>query len=121
MSYMTNEEYVRRLGILYQKVLDLRTDDDYVVNQPQMDRLMDVMNFFLDEAGEQDGEVQPVKLIPKREHGGVTATFIVFDIYGDKIQRFCDVMRFTSAISIHSIGEDGICISCTVPNVFVHK
>ena len=120
MSHMTNEEYVRRLGILYQKVLDLRTDDDYVVNQPQMDRLMSIMEFFLDAAERLDGEVQPVKLIPREEHGGVTASFLVFDIYGDDVQKFCDVMRFASTIGIDAT-EDGVCIECTVPNVFVHK
>lgn len=115
---MTGEEYVRRLGVLYDEILRLRKDDDYAVNQPQMDKLVAVLNFFLDAASELDGKVEPVMLAPKEEHGGVTATFLVFDIYGDKVQRFCDVMRHTSAITIDS-ADEGICISCTVPDVFV--
>ena len=117
---MTNEEYVRRLGLLYNNVLSLRDDNDYVINQPQMDKLVEVLTFFLDEGKKQDGKVEPVKLIPREEHGGVTATFLVFDIYGDTVQRFCDVMRHTSAITIDGV-EDGICISCTIPEVFVPK
>lgn len=115
---MTNEEYVQRLGRLYNKIINLRKDDDYVINQPQMDKLIEVLNFFLDTAKECNGEVEPVKLIPRTEHGGVTATFVVFDIVGEVVQRFCDVMRYTSAITIDST-EDGICISVTVPEVFV--
>lgn len=115
---MTNQEYVERLGKLYDKVLHLRNDDNYVINQPQMDKLIEVLNFFLDTAQKCNGQVEPVKLIPRAEHGGVTATFVVFDIIGDDIQRYCDVMRYTSAITIDST-EDGICISVTVPEVFV--
>jgi len=115
---LTNEEYVKRLGQLYEKVLSLREDDNYVINQPQMDKLVEVLNFFLDTAKKCNGKVEPVKLMPKAEHGGVTATFVVFDIYGDDIQKYCDVMRHTSAITIDGT-EDGICISVTVPEVFV--
>lgn len=115
---MTNAEYAKRLGSLYDKILQLREDDNYVINQPQMDKLIEVLDFFLDTAKKCSGEVEPVKLTPRTEHGGVTATFIVFDIVGDDIQRYCNVMRHTSAITIDGT-EDGICISVTVPNVFV--
>lgn len=118
---MTNEEYVRRLGILYNKVLSLRKDSDYIVNQPQMEKLVAVLEFFLDMADELEGKVEPVQLSPKEEHGGVTATFLVFDLYGDKIPRFCDVMRGCSAIGIDANTNGEVCISCTIPEVFVHK
>lgn len=117
---MTNEEYVKRLGQLYDKVLSLRDDDDYVINQPQMDKLIEVLNFFLDTAQKCNGKVEPVKLTPRAEHGGVTATFLVFDIYGEDIKKYCKVMSYTSAITIDGT-EDGICISVTVPEVFVPK
>lgn len=115
---MTDAEYVKRLTLLYQKVLSLREDKDYVINQPQAEKLIKVLTFFMDEVEDQDGELEPVRLVPKEEHGGVTATFLVFDLYGEKVQRFCDVMRVCSAITIDSI-EEGVCISCTIPEVFI--
>ena len=118
MILLTNEEYVKRLGQLYEKVLSLRDDDNYVINQPQMDKLVEVLNFFLDAAQKCNGKVEPVKLTPRAEHGGVTATFLVFDIYGEDIQKYCKVMSYTSAITIDA-AEDGICMSVTVPEVFV--
>ena len=121
MSHMSNEEYVARLGTLYYKILSLRDDKDYVVNQPQMDKLVEVLNFYLDESEKQGGKVDPTVLSPREQHGGVTATFVVFDIIGDTIQRFCDVMRHTSAITIDATTDGEVCISCTVPNVFVPK
>lgn len=118
MILLTNEEYVKRLGQLYEKVLSLRDDDNYVINQPQMDKLIEVLNFFLDAAQKCNGKVEPVKLTPRAEHGGVTATFLVFDIYGEDIQKYCKVMSYTSAITIDAT-EYGICMSVTVPEVFV--
>lgn len=120
MSNISNEKYVEKLAAMYSQIMDLRKDDDYVVNQPQMDHLMKIVEFFIDAANEQGGKVQPLKLIPREERGGVTASFVVFDIFGEQVLRFCDVMRNASAISIDG-GEDCIYISCTVPNVFIHK
>ena len=68
MILLTNEEYVKRLGQLYEKVLSLRDDDNYVINQPQMDKLIEVLNFFLDAAQKCNGKVEPVKLTPRAEH-----------------------------------------------------
>lgn len=118
---MTNEEYVRRLGILYNKVLSLRKDSDYIINQPQMEKLVALIEFFMDMANELEGKVEPVQLQPKEEHGGVTATFLVFDLYGEKVLRFCNVMKECSAITIDTTIQGEVCISCTIPDVFVHK
>lgn len=118
---MTDEQYVQRLGFIYNKVLSLRKDEDYIVNQPQMDKLVAVLDFFLDTAKKLDGKVESVDLTPREEHGGVTATFLVFDLYGEAIPRFCDVMRGCSAIGIDTTIKGEVCIACTIPNVFVHK
>lgn len=117
---MTDTEYAKCLALLYQQVLNLREDKDYVINQPQGEKLIKVLDFFMDEVRDQDGMLEPVRLVPREEHSGVTATFLVFDLYGEKVQRFCDVMNACSAITVDST-EEGVCISCTVPNVFVRR
>ncbi len=118
---MTDMEYVRHIGTLYQMTLSLRDDSDYVVNQPQMDKLLAVLDFFKEAVKDMDGILEAVDLRPKEEHGGITATFLVFHIYEDKVQKFCDVMRECSAIGIDTKLDGSVRISCTVPNVFVHK
>lgn len=119
---MNNEEYVRRLGQLYNEVMSLRKDEDYVVNQAQMEKFIDVLDFFRDMVSDDsDGEITDIDLAPKEENGGITATFIVFDVYGENVKRYCDVMRHCSAIGIEARLNDKICISVTVPEVFKHK
>ena len=65
-----------------------------------MDKLIEVLDFFLNAARKSNGKVEPVSLKPKEEHGGVTATFIVFDIYGNE-----DIKRFSEIKSLLVEGE----------------
>ena len=118
---LTNEEYLAHLGSLYDKIMSLRKDSDYVVNQPQMDKFIEVLSFFRDTTKELNGRIEPVELIPREEHGGITAEFMVFDLSGDDVQRFCSVMQHVSAIDIDAKTDGTICIAVTVPNVFIHK
>ena len=118
--YLTNEEYLAKFGAAYKKLMSLRKDDDYIINEKQAVRLVQIMNFFMDAAKKLGGHVEPLKLVPHEEHGGVTATFLVFDISGDDVKQFCNVMKHASTIGIEAT-DDGICIDCTVPNIFIRK
>lgn len=118
---MTDEEYVTRLGKIYQHILSLRKDSDYVINQPQMDKLIELLNYFLAKAKALDGEVQKVNLKPAEINGGITAHFLVFDTHGEDVQRFCKVLSYCSSIGIDALESGDVCIDCTVPQVFVPK
>ena len=118
---MTDAEFLTKLSALYKIVLSFRKDDDYEINQTQMDKLCNLYRFFLDTAGKLDGEVEPFKLVPKEEHGGVVAKFLVFDVYGENVKRFSDAISACSAIGVEALADGRVCIDCTVPNVFVEK
>lgn len=119
---MTNEEYARRLGELYGEVMSLRKDEDYTINQPQMDKLCKVLELCIDSTIFHDSEVESVNLIPREEHGGVTVTFVLMSLNGEEeVARFCDVMRGCSAISIDATVDAKACISCTIPDVFIRN
>lgn len=115
---MNNLENIKHITQLYGAVLNLRKDDDYVVNKPQMDKFIEMLEFFINIVYKNKGYVEPIKLLPKAEHGGVTASFIVLDIYGDDIQKYCKIMSYASAITIDGT-ENGICISATIPEIFI--
>lgn len=118
---MTDEQ-MRRLGAIYEEIMALRSDDEYAVNPTQLQKLVDVINFFLDikeKDEDEDMKVDVSESSPKYEHGGVTVSFWAFDICGDDIQRFCNVIRYTSALSIDATTEGFVRLSVTIPNVFV--
>lgn len=118
---MTNEEFVRRFSILYNELRNLRKNTDYIINKPQLDKLTAIAEFFRDAAKKQGGKVKFEKLEPRDERGGVTAEFVVFDVHGEDVQRFCEVMKACSAIGIDAKTTGEVCIGCTVPNVFILK
>lgn len=110
--------FIKKFGQIYEQVMKLRKNEDYVVNPIQMDRFLDLVQFFIRKAEEYGDKVEVEKTEPKQEFGGVTATFLVFGVNGDEVREFCKVLKYCSAISIDAV-EDGVAISCTVPGVFV--
>lgn len=119
---MSNSEYLKSFGKLYERVIALRNDDDFQINEPQMVKFFEVYEFFTKAAKETDtAKVEPIKLVPREEHGGITATFVVFDMYGEILEDFKKIVQHLSALTIDAVGEDEICISVTVPSVFIPK
>ena len=119
---MNDQEFLAIIGRLQQSAMDARKNEDYVINPVQLKKFQALVKCFYDACdGARYGTLDSVNLIPKEVHGGITASFSVFDLYGEQIPRFCDALRECSAFSIDVTNEDKVCISCTVPNVFVRR
>lgn len=116
-----NDEFVQKMSVIHDYVMRIRKDSDYIVNQPQMDKLTALVEFFIEVSKRTAGNVLPVDLRPAAEHGGVVAHFWYFNVAGSKVKSFCDVAQHCSAISIDALDTGEVCISCTIPNVFVRK
>jgi len=118
-----DEWFIKKFGQIYERVMELRENNDYVVNPGQMDKFLDLISFFMSKASKYDDDfVEIEKNDPKQEFGGVTATFVVFDLHGAaEVQGFCKVLKCCSAISIEATSDGMVCISCTVPDVFVRN
>lgn len=117
---MTDAEFAGRITALHEQFLSLRDNKDFVLNPPQADKLAKLILFFMDEAAAQQGSVEPVHLEAREEYGGVTAVFPVFSLKGEAVSRFGEALKACSALSIDA-SDDGVCISCTIPNIFVLK
>lgn len=119
---MDNNEYLKSFGKLYEKVIALRNDDDFLINEPQMVKFFEVYEFFTKAAGETEtAKVEPIKLVPREEHGGITATFVVFDMYGEILEDFKKIVQYVSALTVDAVNDGAVCVSVTVPNVFIQK
>lgn len=120
----TDEEFVAALGKMYRDMVESRDPKEYGVNRVQMQKLVTLHQFFIDlkkSMNMEDSVVEELKLDPREICGGVTARYTLIDIYGDQVQRFADAIRGCSAVGIEPIidGDGAVCISCTVPDVFV--
>ena len=106
---------------LIEEELESRDNSDYKPEVVQFQKLVDSYAFFVDYAKENGGRVDKVELVPKMEHCGITAYYILFAPFGDELDRFKKVIQDASAISIDSLETGEVCISINIPNVFVRK
>ena len=105
----------------YNEYVDALDNSDYEINKPQMAKLIELYDFFVDALKNTSGKVELHTPVPKKLHGGIDIYCRLFYIYFDDIQRFSNVMKGASAVSIDAMTDGTVNISITVPNVYKHK
>lgn len=118
---LSDEEFARRFKAACEEEMRRTDTDDLMIDPVQLSKLNDLVGFFKKAAKDLGGRIVSIDLNPVLPPNGVTANFVVFDLAGDDVKRFCDVVRECSAISMDVTDTDEICISCTIPGVFIHK
>ena len=118
---ISDAEFARRIASLTDELMATVSTDDLQVNPEQLKKFNDLVDFFRRSAKDLGGRIESVNITPAIGVGDLTANFVVFDIAGDDIQKYCDVIRNCSAISMDVTTDQQICISCTVPNIFTLK
>ena len=118
---MSDEEFCRMFGEEWEAILKDRNDEDYVINRPQWMKMLRVLKYFSDLADSCNGELVPTHVQPCLEHGGVTVYFTVLDLQGNDIIGFCHALALTNAVTIDSTTDGRVCISVSIPNVYIHK
>lgn len=113
------DDIVRYLGQLYWQMLSRRRNEDYEINPVQMDRFLALLQFLKDRVDpEFDEGIESFHLEAKEIHGGFSVQFCVFDLHGDEIPVFAQLLSCCSALSIDATSDSQICISVTIPDVF---
>lgn len=115
---MTNEQFVKKFGKEYLSIINKAEELNYEINEVQFEKLHNLLVFFRNYIKENGGSAEPINLNPREIHSGLTVSFVVFNITGDEIQKFCDVIKNTTALSIDATSDERICISMTIPDIF---
>lgn len=115
------DEYIKQMWELYEQEMASRNSDDYEVNPEQMRKYAVAYGFFADLVKKNGGRIDPIRIAPVEENGGVTAYFPVFYLTGEEVARFAEVMKSVSALSIDSLADGTVCISFNIPKIFKHK
>lgn len=116
---MNNEQFVKKFGKQYLTLLEKAETMHYTVNEVQFEKLINLCNFFQDYIKENGGKAEPINLNPAEIHSGLTVEFVLFNIIGNEIQEFCEAIKGTTALSIDTTTDGKVCISMTVPDIFV--
>lgn len=99
--------------------MDALDDDDYVINEEQFAKFLGVILFFIKNSKGKVARLDRVELVPRGQHGNLNAYFPLFYASGDEMEMFSEVIKCLSAITIDATSDEEICISITVPNVFI--
>lgn len=113
----SKRDFCQYISRLWHEEMNSRRNEDYEENPEQMNKLRTIVDCFLDLSADLDGEIEPIRLIPKEVHGGITATFTLVYLDGDSVKHFCEALSACSAITMEAT-DRGVCISCTIADVF---
>lgn len=119
-SSISDEEFAKRFIAAYEAAMQNIDPDEYTVDPVQVKKLNDLIEFFKQSANELGGKIESID-VGIGISNGITANFIVFDLFGDEVERFSDVIRHCSAVTMDVTESNEISISCTIPSIFVHK
>lgn len=117
---MTDFEFARLFTERYNKMLTELDDADYELNLEQFEKLDRIIKLFSNLVSDSSGKIDSIDMIPRMEHGGVTATITLVYVKGEEVKEFCSALSEASAITMDAT-DDGVCISVTVPHVFRRK
>lgn len=115
---MTEDELIIELGKCYNTVMSEKKNEDYGVNRTQLKKLFDAVKFFEEAIKDGDGRIEKLRLVPKEESGGFTASFAAMNLYDEAVSELFDVLKDATALSIDSTADGRVEISTTFPEVF---
>lgn len=115
---MTGDELIIELGKCYNTVMSEKKNEDYGVNRTQLKKLFDAVKFFEEAIKDGDGRIEELRLVPKEESGGFTASFAAMNLYDEAVSELFDVLKDATALSIDSTADGRVEISTTFPEVF---
>ena len=115
---MEENDYFAQISKQVFSLIESQNDNDFEIDDEQYAKLLHAVAFFYEAAKCGSGSVEPCHLVPKYEHGGVTAYFRVFDLDQRRIKEFCKVLQNSSSATIDSTTDGFVCVSLTIPNIF---
>lgn len=115
---MTEDKLIIELGKCYDTVMSEKKNEDYGVNRAQLKKLFDAVKFFEEAIKDSDGRIEELRLVPKEESGGFTASFAVMSLYDKAVSELFDVLKDATVLSIDSTADGRVEISTTFPEIF---
>jgi len=118
---MNYEEYAKIIWSIYEETMAKENDDDYELNEIQMQKLIDAYEFFSKIAEESNGRVEDINLSPRETTGHITTYFTLLYFDNEKLKVFSNVVDSMCALSIDATIDGEVCVDFTVPGVFKKK
>lgn len=116
---MDIHEFSNAYAQAYKDLMETRSDDDYVRNEKQCNKMLEAIEFF---SGMEYCEIVEIEVVPRLVHGGLTVRFEdMFYTNGNELLKFSNILNSFSAISIHVENDKDIVMSFVIPYIFKRK
>lgn len=116
---MNNEEFAKYLG---EQITSFEDEMSYAhkkINEEQYQKFYNVTKFFENYIQKfEQGKIVDFRMKPNEISCGLTAEFVLLDIWGDNLKEFIKALEGCSAISFEATLDGKVCVSLTVPDVF---
>ena len=118
---MDDFEFAKRFQGGLEKYLQETSDEDFTLNPPQALAFSTLVCRLKALAQKTDGTVEPIHLVPRLGYGDVTAYLPLLALQGEEVHKLCCALRCATAVTVDALIDGNICISITVPDVFIEK
>lgn len=118
---MSEDEFISKLAKKYKEVMDKRRDKDYELNESNWLKFLSVVEYFKDMAKKQCCKMDAVTVIPNEQHGSVSVTLDLFDVYKDEVKAFADIISLVDVFEIYPLINDEISLCVQVNNIYENK
>ena len=116
------DKFAKQFLTLAEKIIADEKDEDYVVNQPQADLLVEVNLYFMRIIDESVGESVTAHIgSPKERHGYVTAIMGLLDLDKKEFDEFSQIISKCSGVTFTARTDGMFYVETLVPNVFIKK
>lgn len=114
---MNDKELLEKAFMAYQREIQSRSNLDYKINSEQWAKLLRARDFL----SRHCDDVEDISIRPSTTVGGITAYTTLLFLNGEEIQEFADIIGSSSALSIDATIDGDVCVSFTIPDIFVKK
>ena len=124
-SIVEDDDFIRGfLGDVFElasEELNRRDNADYEIDPDNMQYLVMAYRFFIKKAHDHNGKIDPFVYNPKEEVGHLDAHFYFFELSGDDLLGFSEILSHASAISIDATLDGVTHFSMNFPSVYRKK
>lgn len=119
---LNDREYLRRAWRVFQEEVSRRNNNDYIINEEQMEKLFSTIqfaNFMVNRWG--NGAVRTSSLEPRFKNGDVIVKCITFPVDENEMPAFRTILSYCSGFNVEPVLDDKVELTFTIPDVFKLK
>ena len=116
-----SDDFLKFAVDVYEDYLASVSEDDFIVNSPQMRKFIDIVNFFIKKARKNNIEIEPLIFSKKDCNAEVSVRGYLLDLYRKEIPEFFNLAKEATNITVECNLDNEVILTVLVCDVFKRK